>query len=62
MSFATSGSMETDLPWVARLAYGSIFLLLTAVTVGVGYITFIDWRDRRRRNEAERQARRSKRR
>jgi len=54
--------MEIDLPWVVRLAYGSIFLLLTAVTVGVGYITFIDWRDRRRRNEAERQARRSKRR
>jgi hypothetical protein len=54
--------METALPWVLRLAYGGIFLLLAAITLGVGYITLIDWRDRRRRNEAERQARRSKRR
>jgi len=54
--------MELDWSWVVRLAYGSIFLLLLAVTLGVGYITFVDWRDRRRRHEAERQARRSKRR
>jgi len=54
--------METDLPLAARIAYGSIFLLLTAVTLGVGYITFIDWRDRRRRSEAERKTRSPKRR
>jgi len=53
--------METNLPLVTRIAYGSLFLLLTAVTLGVGYITFIDWRDRRRRNEVERKARRPKR-
>ncbi|MEN9221496.1 MAG: hypothetical protein Q6M04_03575 [Thermostichus sp. BF3_bins_97] len=53
--------METELPLVTQIAYGSVFLLLAAVTLGVGYITFIDWRDRRRRNEVERKARRPKR-
>lgn len=53
--------METEFPLWARLAYGSIFLLLAAVTLGVGYLTFIDWRDRRRRSQLERKTRRSKR-
>lgn len=53
--------METEIPLFIRIAYGSIFLLLAAVTLGVGYITFIDWRDRRRRNEVERKIRRTKR-
>ncbi|MEN9231718.1 MAG: hypothetical protein Q6L68_12500 [Thermostichus sp. DG02_5_bins_236] len=50
--------MENQLPSLIQIAYGSIFLLLAIVTGGVGYITFMDWRDRRRRNEAERKARR----
>ncbi|MCJ2542582.1 hypothetical protein [Thermostichus vulcanus] len=53
--------METELPLFTQIAYGSIFLLLAVVTLGVGYITFIDWRDRRRRNEMERKIRRPKR-
>ncbi len=53
--------METELPLITQIAYGSVFLLLAAVTLGVGYITFIDWRDRRRRNEVDRKARRPKR-
>lgn len=45
---------ETELPSIVfQLAYGLVFLLLVGVTVGIGYLTISDWRDRRRRSREE---------
>ncbi len=42
---------------LATLAFG----LLIAVTIGVGYLTTVDWRDRRRQDRETREKRRSRR-
>ncbi|GAB4211670.1 MAG: hypothetical protein OHK0012_04550 [Synechococcales cyanobacterium] len=34
--------------WPLQLAYGTVFILLVAVTLGIGYLTLADWQDRRR--------------
>ncbi|MGK7908233.1 MAG: hypothetical protein AB4040_13555 [Synechococcus sp.] len=34
---------------VQQVAFGLLLLLLGGVTLGVGYLTVSDWRDRRRR-------------
>lgn len=36
-----------------QLGYTAIFLLLTGVTAGILYLTWLDWRDRRRRKQEE---------
>jgi hypothetical protein len=39
-----------DLPQVLlQVGYTGVFLLLGGVTLGIGYLTWADWRDRRRR-------------
>lgn len=35
------------------------FVLLVAVTGGIGYLTLADWRDRRRRDQEKRELRRT---
>ncbi|QSJ16255.1 hypothetical protein JYQ62_31640 [Nostoc sp. UHCC 0702] len=35
------------------------FVLLLAVTGGIGYLTLADWRDRRRREDEKRETRRT---
>ncbi|MGK7892017.1 MAG: hypothetical protein AB4042_22030 [Leptolyngbyaceae cyanobacterium] len=47
----------TPLSALATLAFG----LLIAVTVGVGYLTIVDWRDRRRQYREKREERRTRR-
>ena len=45
---------ETEIPSIVfQIAYGLVFLLLVGVTVGIGYLTISDWRDRRRRAREE---------
>ncbi|MEN9205677.1 MAG: hypothetical protein Q6K99_04535 [Thermostichales cyanobacterium BF4_bins_65] len=41
--------MDASLP--LQIAYGIVFLLLVAVTLGIGYLTVADWQDRRRREK-----------
>ncbi len=42
---------ETEIPSIVfQVAYGLVFLLLLAVTGGIGYLTISDWRERRRRS------------
>lgn len=37
---------------VEQIIFGAVISLLVLVTAGVAYITWSDWRDRRRRNTA----------
>ncbi|MDX2270373.1 MAG: hypothetical protein NW237_00270 [Cyanobacteriota bacterium] len=34
---------------VLQIAYTTVFLLLVGVTGGIGYVTYAEWRDKRRR-------------
>ncbi|MCS6781979.1 MAG: hypothetical protein RMI89_01760 [Gloeomargarita sp. SKYBB_i_bin120] len=43
--------------WPLLGLFGLALLLLGGVTVGVGYLTWVEWRDRRRRQEQTRSLR-----
>ena len=46
---------SADLP--IQIGYTTIFLLLIGVTGGIAYLTWMDWRDRRRRQQEEKGSR-----
>ncbi|MCS7030507.1 MAG: hypothetical protein NZL92_03095 [Gloeomargarita sp. SKYG116] len=48
--------MATEWPLLAL--FGLALLLLGGVTVGVGYLTWAEWRDRRRRQQMGKRLRR----
>jgi len=39
----------TDMPWLSGF-FVVAMVLLVSVTGGVGYLTYVEWQDRRRRN------------
>ncbi len=43
--------MADGLNWGITVFFGIAVLLLALVTLGVGYLTFIDWQDQRRRTK-----------
>ena len=45
-------SPESMSALVQQVAFGLLILLLGGVTIGVGYLTVSDWRDRQRRKQS----------
>ncbi len=45
-------SPESTSALVQQVAFGLLILMLGGVTLGVGYLTVSDWRDRKRRKQA----------
>ncbi|MGK7911253.1 MAG: hypothetical protein AB4050_07185 [Synechococcus sp.] len=44
--------LESTSALVQQFAFGLLILLLGGVTLGVGYLTVSDWRDRKRRKQS----------
>jgi len=43
--------MADGFTWGITALFGVAVLLLALVTIGVGYLTFSDWQDKRRRSK-----------